>query len=296
MLPTDMITLNVGGVRYIANVDILIRENDTFFAALFSGRWQLKQDPNDNSVFIDGDGELFKHILEYFRTNSVFSDIMTNESLLRRLIREADYFCIENLFYILTEAERKLQEEEEERLAIERTFPNGTLLRAEHTVKLNEFYGNINQRWKLIYKATCDGFDANAFHSHCNNKGPTMTIIQSNTNYIFGGYTSASWTSSQRWQNDERAFLFTLTNPHNIPPTKYTIRSDRAVNAIYDSSDYGPTFGAGCDIGIHNTSNSNYSNYTYFPLSYDDTTGKGNNTFTGANCFTTSEIEVFKLA
>ncbi|CAF0958556.1 unnamed protein product [Adineta steineri] len=299
MLPTDMITLNVGGVRYITNVDILTRENDTFFAALFSGRWQLKQDPNDNSVFIDGDGELFKHILEYFRTNSVFSDIMTNESLLRRLIIEAEYFCIDNLIYRLKEPDRKRQQkekEEEERLRIENTFPNGTLLRLEHKVKLNEFYGNINQRWELIYKATRDGFSASAFHSRCDNKGPTISIIQSNNNYIFGGYTSIAWTSSQKYQNDETAFLFTLTNPHNIPPTKYTIRSDHTTHAIYDDSRCGPRFGSGTDICIYDSNNSNNFRCSIYPLSYDDTTGKGNKTFTGANWFTISEIEVFKLA
>ncbi|CAF0959503.1 unnamed protein product [Adineta steineri] len=293
MLPTDMITLNVGGVRYITSIDILTRENDTFFAALFSGRWQLKQNPNDNSVFIDGNGELFKHILEYFRTNSISSDIMTNESLLRRLIREADYFCIENLIYILTEPERR---REQERLRIENTFPNGTLLRLEHKVKLNEFYGKSTQKWELIYKATRDGFSANAFHLCCNNKGPTMTIIQSNNNYIFGGYTSASWISSELWQTDERAFLFTLTNPHNIPPTKYTVKPEWVRYAIHNYDRGGPIFGANFDINVSDNSNSNNSSYSNFSRSYSDTTGYGNNTFTGTKSFTTSEIEVFKLA
>ncbi|CAF3964512.1 unnamed protein product, partial [Rotaria sp. Silwood1] len=64
-------------------------------------------------------------------------------------------------------------------------FPNGSLLQPAHERKLNEFYDKIYQRWKLIYKASHDGFDANAFHSRCNNQGPTMTIIQSNNNYLF---------------------------------------------------------------------------------------------------------------
>ncbi|CAF5083634.1 unnamed protein product, partial [Rotaria sp. Silwood1] len=62
--------------------------------------------------------------------------------------------------------------------------------------------------------ASRDGFDANAFHSRCNNKGPTMTIIQSNNNYLFGDYTAIPWTSDNSYKNDITAFLFTLTNPH----------------------------------------------------------------------------------
>ncbi|CAF1174164.1 unnamed protein product [Adineta steineri] len=220
------VILDVGGVKHTTSVGTLIREKDTFFGALFLGRWELERDSNDNSIFIDRDGDLFKYILAYLRTDKISSDIMTNESLRQLLIIEAEYFGIHNLIYILTEPERKRQEkEEEERFCIEEGFQNGTLLRPEHKVKLNMFYGKINQKWELIYKATRDGFDASAFHSCCNNEGPTITIIQSSNSSIFGGYTSVSWTSSEKRENDETAFLFTLINPHNILPTKYTITS-----------------------------------------------------------------------
>ncbi|CAF0818161.1 unnamed protein product [Adineta steineri] len=293
------VILDVGGVKHTTSVDTLTKVKNTFFAALFSKKWELERDPNDNSIFIDRNGKLFEHILEYLRTESVPNDIMINESLRQRLIIEAEYFCIDNLIYILKEPDRKRQQkekEEEERLAIENTFPSGTLLHLEHKVKLNEFYGKSNQKWELIYKATRDGFRANAFHSRCDNKGPTISIIQSNNNYIFGGYTSIAWTSSEKYQNDETAFLFTLRNPHNIPPTKYTIKYDYVEIAIYDDSDSGPRFGSGADMRVCDNSNSNYASYTIFPTSYNDTTGKGKNTFTGAKNFSTSEIEVFQLA
>ncbi|CAF1380556.1 unnamed protein product [Adineta steineri] len=289
------IILDVGNVKYATSVDTLIREKNTFFAALFSGGWELERDPNDNSIFIDRDGDLFKHILSYLRTDKIHNDVMANESLRQRLILEAEYFCIHKLIYILTAPERKRQREE--RLVIEKIFPNGTLLRLEHATKLNQFCCKIDQKWELIYKATRDGFSANAFHSHCDNKGPTMTIIQSSNNYIFGGYTSVSWTSSQKYQNDSAAFLFTLTNPHDIPPTKYNNKSFfHGIDAIYDDSGSGPTFGNGSDIYISDSSNNINSSYTNFPTAYYDTTGEGNNTFTGAKNFTTSDIEVFKLA
>jgi hypothetical protein len=163
-------------------------------------------------------------------------------------------------------------------------------------MKLNDFYNNWNQNWLLIYKASRDGFDANAFHSRCDNKGPTMTIIRSNNNYLFGGYTSVAWTSTSAYKNDTNAFLFTLTNPHNIPPTKYQIDSTKAANAVYHLGSCASIFGGCLDLVLHANSNSNNSSHTTFPYKYIDTTGKGNNTFTGAKNFTTSDIEVFKLA
>jgi hypothetical protein len=123
-----------------------------------------------------------------------------------------------------------------------------------------------------------------------------MTIIQSNNNYLFGGYTSIPWTSDNSYKNDTTAFLFTLTNPHDIPPTKYLLNPDKTGNAVNHTSSHGPTFGGGHDIHLANASNSNKSSYSNFPTAYTDTTGKGNATFTGARNFTTSDIEVFKLA
>jgi hypothetical protein len=122
-----------------------------------------------------------------------------------------------------------------------------------------------------------------------------MTIIQSNNNYLFGGYTSIPWTSDGSYKNDTTAFLFTLTNPHNIQPTKYLIKPANTGNAVRHYGSYGPTFGHGDDIQLADGSNSNNSSYTNFPHAYTDTTGQGNNTFTGARNFTTADIEVFQL-
>ncbi|CAF4312820.1 unnamed protein product, partial [Rotaria sordida] len=168
---------------------------------------------------------------------------MKDETLFNSLLIEAEYFRLHSLIDKLTEI----------------PFPNGTLLQKEHQKKLNEFYGKTNQRWELIYKATRDGFDANTFHSRCNNKGPTMTIIQSNNNYLFGGYTTIPWTSDDSYKNDTTAFLFTLTNPHNIPPTKYLINPGNAANTVFHHNSYGPYFGAGPDMYLANGSNWNNS-------------------------------------
>ena len=46
----------------------------------------------------------------------------------------------------------------------------------------------------LIFRASSDGETAGDFHRCCDNKGPTLIVIQSEEN-IFGGYTSKSWTS-----------------------------------------------------------------------------------------------------
>ncbi|UJR34500.1 hypothetical protein I4U23_021908 [Adineta vaga] len=176
----------------------------------------------------------------------------------------------------------------------------GTLLGIDYQMKLNDFYGNPTQKWQLIYKATRNGFDAKDFHRCSDNKGPTMTIIKSqNANYLFGGYTSLSWTSDGEYKNDSEAFLFTLTNPHGIQPIKFPMKSHRMF-AVCHANNRGPCFGGIIkdtahlvDIRISNNANKNRDSECSFPSSYLDTTGKDEKLFTGEKNFMVDEIEIY---
>ena len=175
-------------------------------------------------------------------------------------------------------------------------FVGGTLLTKEDQFQLSQLYGNDNQKWNLIYKATRDGFTIDDFHRCCDNQGPTMTVIRCLDNYLFGGYTSISWNFQHDLKSavtDRTAFLFTLNNPHGISPTKFAIKSTGA-HAIMPNA-MGPTFGE-YDICIYPNSNLNSQSCIKFPSVYNDFTGKGYLTFTGSTNFTTADIEIYRLA
>jgi hypothetical protein len=175
-------------------------------------------------------------------------------------------------------------------------FMGGTLLTQEDQIQLNKFYGNDIQKWNLVYKGTKDGFTIDDFHRCSDSQGPTMTIIQTLDNYLFGGYTSVSWNFHQGVKSgvtDRTAFLFTLTNPHGISPTKYPIKSS-GEHAVVPNA-MGPTFGQ-YDICVYPNSNLNSQSFIKFPTYYNDSTGKGYLTFTGSTNFTTTDIEIYRLA
>ena len=44
----------------------------------------------------------------------------------------------------------------------------------------------------LCWRASRDGWSASTFHSNCDNKKPTVTIVKVGQ-YIFGGYATESW-------------------------------------------------------------------------------------------------------
>ncbi len=72
------------------------------------------------------------------------------------------------------------------------------------------------------------------------------------------------WSSVVSVKGDPNAFLFTLTNPHHIPPTKYPIDPDRENDAVYHFESSEPCFdksGARCDIDVSNfPKETNYTN------------------------------------
>ena len=46
--------------------------------------------------------------------------------------------------------------------------------------------------WRLCYRASRDGWRSSDFHSRCDFKGPTVTLIKAGY-YIFGGYSDIPW-------------------------------------------------------------------------------------------------------
>jgi hypothetical protein len=99
------VELNIGGFRFETSVQTLRRIPHTFFDAYFSGRYA--QDVcADGSIFVDWDGEHFRHILEYMRDGVVSvaePGARPSTSLLRALKREFNFYCIELYLERLTE-------------------------------------------------------------------------------------------------------------------------------------------------------------------------------------------------
>ncbi len=83
---------------------------------------------------------------------------------------------------------------------------------------------------KIIYQATIHGDTGRDFKLHCNNKGPTLVIIKSKNNEIFGGFTKCNWTNKNfDYGYDKDAFLYSITNKkyfNVIIPEKAIINYD----------------------------------------------------------------------
>jgi len=94
-----ILTLNVGGRKYSTSLSTLTKFPDSMLAAMFSGRIPSNMDEKGR-YFIDRDGDLFKHILNFLRTDQLF--IPANVDM-KELFLEAEFYMIEPLMKILHE-------------------------------------------------------------------------------------------------------------------------------------------------------------------------------------------------
>eukprot|EP00347_Sterkiella_histriomuscorum_P022914 403336678 len=84
--------------------------------------------------------------------------------------------------------------------------------RTQNSLILSHISNCSTQQFKLLFNGSRDGFTASKFHELCDNKGPTVSFIQSEYGLVFGGYTCISWTSPGNYksQSDPSAFVFSL--------------------------------------------------------------------------------------
>jgi hypothetical protein len=164
-------------------------------------------------------------------------------------------------------------------------------------IKLCEF--SPNDKWSLLYRGTRDGFEPSDFHSKCDGHPNTLTIFKAaESKFIFGGFTTVSWDSSNGWKSYPNAFIFSLTNKDN-KPVKMKIDLDEHEYAIRCYPEYGPTFGGGHDICIANKANTTMESYsdlgcTYKHPQYAYETDEAQSFLAGSYSFQLDEIEVYQ--
>ncbi|XP_015751613.1 PREDICTED: fibropellin-1-like isoform X2 [Acropora digitifera] len=150
-----------------------------------------------------------------------------------------------------------------------------------------------NGQWILCWRASLHGWAASTFHSLCDNKEPTVTIVKDTNNNTFGGYTSIPWRSGNRYKNDPKAFLFSLKNPTNNPRKLLQLDSSSS-HSVYDGANYGPTFGHRHDLYIADSANMNSNSQEWLGDTYTVPSGVRSDPFlTGNTHFRANEIETF---
>ena len=125
-----------------------------------------------------------------------------------------------------------------------------------------KYQNNQNITFRLVYRASRDGDLSKDFHKRCDKIGPNITLVKTDKNIKFGGFTNNNWeipknenekkedddedsddnnknqinTDDGEQKSDPGAFCFSISNKKVYP---FNCKKD---NAIFCSKRYGPTF------------------------------------------------------
>ncbi len=86
-----------------------------------------------------------------------------------------------------------------------------------------------------MYRGSENGWNAKDFHSRCDGEGTTISLYKVKDGDIIGGYTSASWSSDNKFVNDKNSLIFNLSKGRYFP-------SKQTGKDIKCGGDIGPSF------------------------------------------------------
>jgi hypothetical protein len=159
----------------------------------------------------------------------------------------------------------------------------------EYIQLINDWIGNKEQKWTLLYDYKIDKFSANTFHKKCDFKPGTLTLIQSkNGENIFGGFLSKVFGHNTRSTFDDQSFLFSLN--------KLKFKIKRKDSAAYSYKGCFPFYASDCDLFVIDKCDvgNNCCNPCYYDIkNSSDLIGKNNKHPKGENYFYVDKIEIY---
>ncbi len=162
---------------------------------------------------------------------------------------------------------------------------------ATDLIKLCEF--PIDQKWKLAYRATEDGFSSKKFHEKSIGCRNNLAIIKTSNGHIFGGYTDLEWKPEPLgYARDANAFLFSLVNSFNSQ-LKFNCIDPK--NAIYRRPGFMLEFGNDLVVVSHSDENKclSHLNERYQHPDMNADPAIMTSFLAGTDTFYTTEIELY---
>jgi len=278
----------------------LIKQINDYEISCFESYAKVKQDTKDKFVNTANELDRFESKwIEYLKQIKIDDDAISNaynEALNLNERASEEQLSLENL--ILNEKGLKFELNVAKPVesiigSLEGKAIDSKILSTSQCFQLMNLC-SFSKQWKLIYRASKDGFGANDFHLNCDKKQNTLVVIKSTSGNIFGGYTEQDWTNTDGYRNDPKAFIFSLVNKENKP----IALKPQNQNVIVCNSNYGPIFGDGHCVCISNHSNQNNESSSNLGSCFKHPThafgsNEAKSFLAGSNYFKTIEIEVY---
>ena len=127
-----------------------------------------------------------RYILNYLRNGELLCSAELPSAIKKPLLGEARFYQVQSLV--------------DELSPFPRVFNMSTIIRTRDQENalltwLADEPQLMDAKWTVLFRASRDGWEPEEFHARCDGMSPTLTVVRSRSNAIFGGYTEEEWSS-----------------------------------------------------------------------------------------------------
>lgn len=292
----ESMEVNAGGEIVRVSRDTLTHVEGSPLEILFGGRWERRLLRDDEGrPFLDVDPTCFRRVVDLLHEYRISPPDdppdLPVPAVPREQRRDQDVVAAALLGRAASLRART-------RAATAGPLDSVILTTPERVEPLRRFLieeGVRPTRLRSLYRGSRDGADAGSFHRHCDDKGATVTVVETTCGHVFGGYADVPWGTNDAeddvenfdgfWVPSDRAFLFGLECREGGP---FKSRINHPNYALYHDHDQGPTFSKNDLVLLAPDNRSCLEDYETPP-------GRSEYCFTGKPSFDLKEIEVFRV-
>ncbi|GBC09492.1 hypothetical protein RclHR1_08900006 [Rhizophagus clarus] len=208
--------------------------------------WAIAQSqlPSDTTKWTKDNMTTFGNLVQSFIPHIKFKEISPKD-FSQKIKPFKRIFDID--FYVQILEYYSSNEESHSKFGINLMNIDSRIINSDHAFILGNFIKiaaeydrNVVFDFELLVRGSRDGFDLQTFHNHCNEKGPTITVVNvKNTDEILGGFNPLNFESTREYNYCEHSFIFSL-NKNKLTNFIFSKVVDKQ-HAVFD---YGIDFGA----------------------------------------------------
>ncbi|EKX49300.1 hypothetical protein GUITHDRAFT_104830 [Guillardia theta CCMP2712] len=292
--PSSIVKLNVGGTK----IDVK-RSTVTGFPSklrwMLSGRWDhVYKHDSEGRILLDYDASWLEPIINYLRELAMQQSPMPMEPPKVDGENEIGFRYLTRALGLDGVIVNNKQMDVEEGLL-------KSWARPPMTQSIASAVGCGKERcdFKLLYRASRDGFSIGTQQQKCQGESNTLTIVRDTDGNVFGGFSDAAREFNGSYSRSGKSFLFKLSSGEIQDPAGlklFRVLPGKEEKAVLNDPQSYAAYGDGADLRIANECQSSAISRCNLGHTYDKSDGQPHELTGGKPNFQVAELEVWKVS
>eukprot|EP01084_Bolivina_argentea_P173228 300039_1 len=139
------------------------------------------------------------------------------------------------------------EEKKEEQVKNETNIDSNIMTKDEQQILISLLKDGLKNKGlfslNILFRMSKDGKKAIEFHDACDNKGATVTIVETEFNHVFGAFTNIGWKNhfAGKYEIDNDMFIFLLRSSKKFNHQPKIFKPQK-IAKVFHSREFGPHF------------------------------------------------------